>query len=187
MISKLDEKDEVRSLLKLKRSALSEDRKEGARQKLLSSLYPQLQSFRAVLSFVSFSTEIDTSYLNLQLAKNNKLCLPKVEKDGLSIYAVADLNSQLLFSYGLLAEPDPAKCKCVELKKIDCVIVPGLGFDSERRRIGYGKGHYDRLLKQFKSLAYFPKTIGIGFTEQLFDGVLPHEDHDQLLDQILFI
>lgn len=179
------DKDLVRSLLKKKRSSLSQERRDEARQALFSSLYPMLKSFQTVLSFQSLDAEIDTSLLNSQLAIEKKLLLPKVFGTSLLIYKVTDLE-ELLPSYGQLQEPDPSKCTQISLEKIECVLVPGLGFDQQKRRIGYGKGHYDRLLAQLKALPLPPKIIGLGFKEQLFDKALPHEAHDMPLDQILY-
>ena len=183
------EKNEVRSFLKEKRNALSQERREEARIDLYTSLSYLLKSFRSVLSFHSFMHEIDTSLLNAHLAAEKKLLLPRVAGDSLLIYAVADLDTQVtqeVYSFGKLKEPIPALCIQVDLNCIDCILVPGLGFDHCKRRIGYGKGHYDRFLAQYNQLQFSPQTIGLGFKEQLFENSLPHETHDLALDKVLF-
>lgn len=187
MTTLLDEKNALRTLLALIRRSISQERREEAAQKLVQLLYPQIYSFHAVLSFHSFGTEIDTSLLNFQLAKEKKLLLPKVSSSGLAVYSVANPCAQLKLSWGNLSEPDPDQCALVDLSAIDCILVPGLAFDADRRRIGYGKGHYDRFLAQFNALVSRPKTIGIGFNEQLHKGNLPHEPHDLSVDQIFLV
>jgi 5-formyltetrahydrofolate cyclo-ligase len=179
------DKDLIRSLLKQKRSALSQERRNEASCALFSSLPLRLKSFQSVLSFHSIDAEIDTALLNAELASEKKLFLPKVAKDTLLIYQVTDLG-KLLPSYGKLLEPDPTQCAQINLDKIECVLVPGLGFDQHKHRIGYGKGHYDRLLAQLKTLPSPPKIIGLGFKEQLLDQILPQEAHDISLDEILY-
>jgi 5-formyltetrahydrofolate cyclo-ligase len=60
-------------------------------------------------------------------------------------------------------------------------LVPGLAFDSNGHRLGYGAGFYDRLLRQAKPTAF---TVGYGFDFQVNPEV-PVEDHDQSLDTIV--
>ncbi|MGL4439067.1 MAG: 5-formyltetrahydrofolate cyclo-ligase [Bosea sp. (in: a-proteobacteria)] len=64
-----------------------------------------------------------------------------------------------------------------------CLIVPLLAFDASCRRLGYGKGHYDRAiaaLKQHRMLI----TIGIAYAAQQIE-VVPIEPHDEVLDAIV--
>jgi 5-formyltetrahydrofolate cyclo-ligase len=64
--------------------------------------------------------------------------------------------------------------------QISCILVPGLVFDKNNYRLGYGLGFYDKLLKNKKC-----PTIGIGFFEQLFKDSLPIEEHDIKLNQVM--
>lgn len=153
--------------LKKRRDAIAHSRREEAKLSLLE-LIPHLASFRSILSFASFGSEIDTSLLNLFLADTQRLCLPKVFGNSLKIFHVNQLESQLSHhSFGML-EPNPEQCTEVEVSKIDVVLVPALGFDAENHRLGYGKGYYDRFLQYTPSVL----TIGIGFHEQ-YVPILP--------------
>ena len=60
--------------------------------------------------------------------------------------------------------PEPKGGKLISAQKIDFVIVPLLAFDTNGYRVGYGKGFYDRFLKQCNSTTLF---IGLS----LFDAV----------------
>ena len=62
----------------------------------------------------------------------------------------------------------------VDPASLDVVVVPGLAFTADGRRLGQGGGHYDRFLRQLRRGCV---TIGAAFAEQLVDD-LPHEDHD---------
>lgn len=64
--------------------------------------------------------------------------------------------------------------------EVDLILVPGLGFDPENYRIGYGKGWYDRFLAGTKRVP----TMGVGFKEQLCNELLPRDPWDIPLDQI---
>lgn len=66
-----------------------------------------------------------------------------------------------------------------ELHLIECILVPGIGFDSSLMRIGYGKGYYDRLMP----LTPAPKW-GIAFQEQYTEAALPSDSHDQPVDAL---
>ena len=63
----------------------------------------------------------------------------------------------------------------VDPASLDVVVVPGLAFTPDGRRLGQGGGHYDRFLRQLRPGCL---TIGAAFAEQIVDD-LPHEDHDE--------
>jgi 5-formyltetrahydrofolate cyclo-ligase len=65
--------------------------------------------------------------------------------------------------------------------RLDVVIVPGLGFTPDGRRLGQGGGHYDRFLGR---LPPDTRTIGVGFAEQLLDD-LPTEPHDHRVHHVI--
>jgi 5-formyltetrahydrofolate cyclo-ligase len=62
----------------------------------------------------------------------------------------------------------------VDPASLDVVVVPGLAFTPDGRRLGQGGGHYDRFLRQLPPGCL---TIGAAFAEQVVED-LPHEDHD---------
>lgn len=64
-----------------------------------------------------------------------------------------------------------------------CLIVPLLAFDKACRRLGYGKGHYDRAITTLRQRGKLT-TIGIAYAAQEVDRV-PTEAHDQVLDAIV--
>ena len=65
-------------------------------------------------------------------------------------------------------------------KNIDLVLVPGIVFDHEGHRIGYGFGHYDKFLRKV------PKAtkIGLAFDFQVVDKI-PREMHDVPVDMVV--
>ena len=62
----------------------------------------------------------------------------------------------------------------VDPAELDVVVVPGLAFTLDGRRLGQGGGHYDRFLPRLRPDCV---TIGACFAEQLVDD-LPREPHD---------
>jgi len=64
---------------------------------------------------------------------------------------------------------------------LDLVVVPGLAFTADGRRLGQGGGHYDRFLTRLRAGC---TTVGAAFAEQLVDD-LPTEPHDVRLDLVV--
>ncbi|MES2122904.1 MAG: 5-formyltetrahydrofolate cyclo-ligase [Chlamydiota bacterium] len=181
----IEAKSLVRTLLRQRRAALGEERKRAAAAALFLQLLPLLENGGAVLSFASLPEEIDTAQINAYLEQSGKLLLPKVEGEKLQIYRVSNSALQLCQGSMRIQEPDPTATEIASLEEVSCILVPGLGFHPSGSRIGYGKGHYDRLISELRQKALLPITIGIGFSEQLLDEPLPLEPHDQLLDRLL--
>jgi 5-formyltetrahydrofolate cyclo-ligase len=63
----------------------------------------------------------------------------------------------------------------------DVVVVPGLAFTLDGRRLGQGGGHYDRFLARLRADC---TTVGAAFAEQLVDD-LPTEPHDIRVDMVV--
>jgi 5-formyltetrahydrofolate cyclo-ligase len=74
--------------------------------------------------------------------------------------------------------PEPKQGIPVPLEKIDFVIVPLLIFDKQGNRVGYGKGFYDRFLKECRPDC---KKIGFSFFDPI-DRISDAEDFDVKLD-----
>ncbi len=169
-------KEEHRKLFKNRLKLISKRKKEEVSLRLLN-IFDDLKN-KSVLSFASMKTEIDLWPLNLKLAANGNLFLPKVFEDKLKIYKVTNISSLKKSTIGIL-EPNSTLSHETLINEIDIVLVPGLAFDKKNNRLGYGKGFYDRLLTKFKG-----EKIGICFKEQVNESI-PVEPHDQKVDQLL--
>lgn len=134
----------------------------------------EYQSAQRVMAFVSIRTEVDTTGLLARIEKDHKtLLLPRTE--GTGIVAVEDAKGWTTGAFGIKEPLGPP----VDPQSIDLVIVPGLAFTPDGKRLGRGKGHYDRFLLEVSA-----PTIGVGFNEQLVDE-LPVDDHDVVLDRVM--
>lgn len=75
---------------------------------------------------------------------------------------------------------EPAQgCPVAALESLDLVFVPGIGFTTEGRRLGRGRGFYDRLLRSFHGVA-----CGVCFDVQLVEWI-PVEPHDVPMKRVL--
>ncbi|MBI4343199.1 MAG: 5-formyltetrahydrofolate cyclo-ligase, partial [Candidatus Omnitrophica bacterium] len=83
-------------------------------------------------------------------------------------------------AFGVL-EPTPSARRPVRLRELDAVLVPGLAFDRQGRRLGHGYGYFDRLLAR---LPQATPVIGLAFRFQLLDR-LPAASHDRPVSTVL--
>lgn len=133
---------------------------------------------KVVHAYLPMGREIDISPLIASLLKQNiKVVTPKTLKNRKLQNLV--LNSLSEVEQGVFGTTHPANS--VEYNgDFDVIIVPGLAFDSNNYRLGYGGGYYDNFLvnhpKAFK--------VGIFYPLQQVDKV-PTEPHDIQLDRII--
>lgn len=139
------------------------------------------QTARAMLLFFPLPSEPDISpLLGDALAAGKLLALPRFNgaTNTYEAVCVTDLARELVVGPFQVREP-AAMCPVVPLNRLDLALVPGLGFDLRGRRLGRGKGHYDRLLAGFGG-----RKIGVAFDFQIMAEV-PCEAHDIVLDDIV--
>jgi len=79
---------------------------------------------------------------------------------------------------GAFGIPEPAQDNPVPLNRLDLILVPGVAFDGRGRRLGRGKGFYDRMLSEASGV-----KCGICFEEQMLETI-PVEPHDVGVDYL---
>jgi 5,10-methenyltetrahydrofolate synthetase len=140
---------------------------------------------RVVLAFASFGSELDTRpFLDEVLASGRALVLPRVDREGrrLVLYRVASLETDLRPGTWGIPEPDPAHCGLGEPADIDFILVPGVAFDPDGGRLGYGAGYYDRLLAAWASP--LPPLVAAAFELQVVPAV-PVLAGDHRVDRVV--
>jgi 5-formyltetrahydrofolate cyclo-ligase len=134
----------------------------------------------AILGFLSFKDEIDIfAALEAGWGSGKTIALPRYDSTTAS-YCAAIASAEHAFvkgAFGVL-EP-PADAPVLPLNRLDLILVPGLAFDRWGRRLGRGKGFYDRLLAHVTGL-----KCGVALDEQMVEE-LPEEPHDIAMDFIL--
>lgn len=114
----------------------------------------QLGAFRRaglVLLFVSTPIEIETRPLiEACLALGKRVALPRCRPGSreMDFFLVEGLHQLERGAFGLW-EPVPALCRRVTSFRGSFCVVPGLMFDREGYRLGYGGGYYDRFLSRY--------------------------------------
>lgn len=111
---------------------------------------PWYKKAQAVLSYVSFRSEVSTEQIHKRILEDGKkLYLPKTcpETREIVFYQVEDLH-RLIPGYQGILEPDDSLAAWTG-EECTLMIMPGVAFDSAGSRIGYGGGYYDRFLAQY--------------------------------------
>jgi 5-formyltetrahydrofolate cyclo-ligase len=115
------------------------------------------------------------------VGKGAATALPRVAGDGqpLSFHRWSEQDSLIEGSFNVM-EPDPAKPRLTPT----ILLVPLLAFDRACRRLGHGKGYYDRTLANLRQHRPETLAIGVAFAVQQVDRV-PTDAYDQTLDMIV--
>ena len=174
-------KKEIREKYKIIRNEIKykKNKNKKIEEKVIDFL--EKNSSKIVAFYKSFSSEVSTDSLIEYLIQNRKIvALPRVEKNILNFYKIKNQKKYLIKNKFGIEEPIPDKDEFIKPELIDVIIVPGLSFDREKNRLGYGGGYYDRYLKNTNAF-----KIGICFEEQIYDGILPTEKTDIKMDLII--
>lgn len=177
----MDSKNKLRFQMRHLRTNLDAKYRRDANQAIYSKLIhtPEVINARTIATFVSFDTEVDTHQLiSHSLAGHRQVVVPKVTNGDLTFHEIHNLN-ELHSGYQGIPEPDETH-PIINARQIDICIVPGLAFDVNGYRLGYGKGFYDRFLGKYSTIF----SIGICFTNQLLYEI-PHQETDYPVKQIV--
>lgn len=177
------EKAKLRSHMRaiLGRLAPEEVQKRSAAACSLLLAQPTWRDAGSVMLFAPIAGEIDVWPLGAAaLVQGKTLALPRFDPATQSYEARLVRNLQSEISPGTYGIREPVdSCDRLPLKRLDLVLVPGIAFDLHGRRLGRGKGYYDRLLADVRGL-----KCGVSLDEQLVSTV-PFEPHDAELNWIL--
>ncbi len=143
-------KKELRQTVLNQMKKLSGKEKEQAdswlTQRLLSSA--AYQKAQLIATYLSMPHEVSTAAFIKQAQLDGKRVLvPKTYGQGRMIFVDYDESRLQKSSFGLL---EPMSEEAVEKTEIDLIHVPGVVFNSQGFRIGYGGGYYDRYLDDYE-------------------------------------
>ncbi|MBQ8131339.1 MAG: 5-formyltetrahydrofolate cyclo-ligase [Bacilli bacterium] len=133
------------------------------------------QKAKVIGIYKSFSKEVDTSFLIEESLKEKIVCVPIIQNKEMKFYQIEKDTKYIRNNFGI-EEPIHTK----EITDIDLLIVPGICFDKELNRIGFGGGYYDKYLSKSNV-----DTIAICFEEQIYPNNLPIEPNDVKVKQII--
>ena len=178
-----NEKNLIREEMNRKRNAMPEAEAESKSTAIEKRLIAatEYQKAHAVMFYAAKENEVQTRRtIEAAIKEGKTVLLPITNTERKEIEAGAIENYDNDLKKGAFGLMEPKKKRAFDERKIDVVIVPGLAFDIEGHRLGYGLGYYDKLLHRLANAA----KIGLAYDFQVV-GKLPRESHDHPMDMIV--
>ena len=175
------DKKELRRMIREKKRAMTESEIQQ-RSADLGKLFTACDAYKnakTIYGYLPYNQEVRTvAMLQQAICDGKRVAVPKVYGDEMKFIYLEDLS---LVEKGYAGIPEPIADGPVADDKTALVLMPGLAFDRDGHRIGYGGGFYD------KFLASEPEhpTLALCYEFQLLP-MLETEDHDIPVDYVLW-
>jgi len=179
-------KNNLRKNMLIKRKNMSQQDVSTFSTKIMDKIMklPQFINCKNIMLYISFNNEVDTYKLARWCLNNDKTVIaPYCIKSCIKIipFIINNLETDLTKSTFGIMEPKHDILMKANIENIDLIIVPGVVFDENCNRIGFGAGYYDRFLPM--KMKNTP-TIGIAYDYQITDKV-PADEYDVPLNFII--
>lgn len=170
----MDKKELRKKYTKVRAEVEDKDLKDKLIRKNLRELY-LYKNAKSVFVFISYRSEVDTKgIIEDILADGKKLLVPLVKGSQMIAVEVKGIDDLEPNKMGIL-EPKSGE----EVTDVDLTITPGLAFDKDGYRLGYGGGYYDKFFAKVETI-----RMGIGYYDQFVESLV-HEDYDKPLEYLL--
>lgn len=174
------DKRELRRIIGEKKRALSAREIEQRSAALAEKLF-QTDAYREaqfLYGYLSFNQEVRTRpILQRAWADGKRVAVPKVIGDEMRFIWLGSFDDLSEGRFGIL---EPTNDGPVADDDTALVLMPGLAFDRQGRRVGYGGGYYDRWLAEHPG----HRTIALCYDFQLLEN-LETEAHDIRVDIVI--
>ncbi len=179
----LFEKKKIRQTLLQMRHSITETERNDAENKMLTILKncDIFKKAKSIHIYISKKYEPKThKMIKFCWENSKKVSVPCVIPGTFELFH-SELNSfdELSIQAFGVSEPSPKKKNATNPESLDLIIVPGIAFDLNGGRIGYGKGFYDRFLAQTRAF-----RLALAFDFQVIENI-PTEFHDVLMNGII--
>ncbi len=125
---------------------------------------PEFGSARRILAYVNYNQEVITRYLIEEAWKREKqVAVPRCIGNEMHFFPITDFDQ---LRPGTMGIPEPFEGEAVSWEEA-LMIMPGVAFDTDRHRIGYGGGYYDRYLEKHPGLT----TVAVCYAFQILAEV----------------
>lgn len=176
-------KDDIRKSIITKRNNINPLTRQAYSYSIMEKLLEFLinKKIQNIYSYSSIQSEVESSFLNQFITEHHffKLFLPRVNNRDLEFCMIHSYENDLSIGKYNILEPCPALSVNNEIDNF-ILIMPGLSFDLNGNRLGYGKGYYDLFLSQYSPIC----KIALAFECQIVDSI-PAEAHDIPIDFII--
>lgn len=189
-----DEKKRLRKELLGIRGAMPEELRKEKSREILNTVYGMdvYRDADIILAYVNYQSEVITlPLIKKALMDEKQIFCPKVLGNEMEFYRINSVKD-LSEGYKGIMEPVSgqkfldmaANRQTTDEKFSTLVLMPGVGFDENCHRIGYGKGFYDRYLTRMSEKEIRFCTAGLGYECQMVCEI-PCETHDIGLDMVV--
>lgn len=177
----MSEKASLRRIIKERIRSLNIEERQKDEELIFSHLlrHERFVKAQTVLLFHSLPDEVDTHSFVDGCSKTKRVLLPVVEGDDLRLKQYVSKNE---LAEGAFHISEPQGEVFTHLDEIDLILVPGVAFTLEGKRLGRGKGYYDKLLA-CPSLHNTYK-IGVCYPCQLLTNI-PTLPYDIWMDEVV--
>lgn len=180
-----NEKNEIRKNILNFRNKMDLNTKRSFDNSISNRLFESnyYKNSKRIFIYVSYKSEIDTKRIINKAIKDNKaIYIPRtdIKNKYMDAVEIKSLDNLIEDKYGIL-EPD-VDAPCIEPGKLDLIIVPGVGFDRDGGRLGYGAGYYDRYFKKIGEKSI--KKLALAYDFQIIDKI-PMDEFDKKIDAII--
>lgn len=175
------DKKALRQMIREKKKAMTPEQIGAASQRLGEMFFAteQYRAAKTVYGYLPYNQEVRTvPILQRALSDGKRVAVPKVYGDEMRFIYISDLTR---VEKGYSGIPEPIDDAPVADDKTALVLMPGLAFDYEGHRIGYGGGFYDRFLAQEPE----HPTLALCYAFQILDK-LETESFDIPVDRVLW-
>lgn len=175
------DKKELRRQIREQKRAMSEEQINAASERL-GALFlncRQYKEAKTIYGYLPYNQEVRTVPMLEQAMKDGKrVAVPKCYGDEMRFIYMDDLSK---VEKGYANIPEPIADAPVANDPTALVLMPGLAFTEDGKRMGYGGGFYDKFLA---SEPHHP-TVALCYDFQMVDNI-PTEDYDIPVDCVLW-
>lgn len=188
----LEKKRELRKTVLARRDALSEQDREEKSECIANAVIhmKEFENSTAILLYDSIRSEVKTTAIAQEARrKNKKLYYPRVTGKTMEFYLMDDETEMEIGSYGI-CEPklEPLKAYVPKVEDGLLIIIPGVGFDEDGNRIGYGGGYYDKYLATLESVLAKEQISKVALAYEcqiLKHGIINTERYDKKVNYVI--
>ncbi len=173
-----EKKAALRGLLLEKRDGTSHDLMEINSRRIHANLkkIPPFSLATRIGLYYPTGSEVFTQKIMQEAISNGlSVCLPRVAGAELEFREIGGFSSLEPGSFDIM-EP---RQSCPVAQRMEVLIIPAVGASTDRHRIGYGRGFYDRYLAGSRAV-----KIALCFQKQVVKAI-PYEEHDIRMDYVV--
>ena len=175
------DKKELRRMIREKKRAMTAAQIETASARLAELFYETdyYKDASVIYGYLPYNQEVRTTAILAQALRDGKrVAVPKVYGDTMRFIYLDDLSK---VETGYSGIPEPVEDGPVAENENALVLMPGLAFDKNGNRMGYGGGFYDKFLAEEPNLP----TVALCYGFQMVDTI-PSEEYDIPVDYVLW-